>query len=167
MSNLRPNRRQLLKRAGVLGALAALFSPAAAFAESNASTQTIGGSWHVSITPQGAGVPAPFEALHTFTGDGAVTTAEQRDQIPPTLMSPGHGTWVALPSNDRPDDFSYNYQKLVVDTQGNLVGTMIVKAKIELTNGGQSFKGTGSVVLQPVTGQAAPDYVIMLDANRI
>jgi len=167
MANILQNRRQILKRAGVLGALAALFSPSAAFAQSNGNTQAIGGSWRVSITPQGAGSPAPFEALHSFTGDGTTTTAEQRDMVPPTFMTPGHGTWVQLPSKDGRDDFAYSYQKLVVDTQGNLLGTVNVQIKIELTNGGQSFKGSGTSVFLPAGQSSAPDYSIMLSATRI
>jgi hypothetical protein len=176
MANVRQSRRQLLKRAGVLGALAALFSPSAAFAQSNTNTPPIGGSWSVAVTPQGAGAPSPFQALHTFTGDGTVTTAEQRDQIPtqqssqlpPTLASPGHGVWVQLPSNDGPDDFAYKYMKMLVDTEGNFVGTLNVQIKIELTENGQAFKGKGTAVVVPPGGQAlAPDFVIMAAGSRI
>jgi hypothetical protein len=167
MPNILQNRRQILKRAGVLGALAALFSPSAAFAQSKSNTPAIGGSWRVSITPQGAGSPAPFEALHTFTGDGTTTTAEQRDMAPPTFMTPGHGTWVQLPSDDGRDDFAYSYQKLVTDTQGNLLGTMIVHIKVELARGGQTFTGTGTSVFLPAGQSSAPDYSIMLSASRI
>ena len=167
MSNGRQNRRQLLKRAGFLGVLASLISPSAAFAQSNANTPDIGGSWRVTFTPQGTGTPS-FQALHTFTGDGAITTAEQHDQVPPTLASPGHGSWTRLPSDDGPDDFAYDYQKLLVDTQGNLVGTQHFHLKIELTEGGQAFKGSGTSVIQDTTGNsAAPDFPIMLQARRI
>jgi hypothetical protein len=167
MANVRQSRRQLLKRAGVLGALVALFSPSAASAQ-GITESPIGGSWSVAITPQEAGAPSPFQALHTFTGDGAVTTAEQRDMIPPTFMSPGHGGWVQLPSSDGPDDFAYNYRKLVVDAQGNLVGTMVVHIKIELIKGYQAFKGKGTATLQPATGQAAaPDYSFDAIGSRI
>jgi hypothetical protein len=171
MANLLQNRRQVLKRAGVLGALAALFSPVQAFAQtnsqSNAKAPAIGGSWRVHVTPQGAGSPPPFQGLHTFTGDGTITTAEQRDLVPPTFMSAGHGTWVQLASNDGPDDFEYNYQKLVVDTQGNLLGTVVVHVKIELSQGGQAFTGKGTSVFQPAGQPPNPDYVFTLGASRI
>jgi hypothetical protein len=171
MANLLQNRRQILKRAGVLGALAALFSPASALAQSNAqpsaNAPAISGSWRVNATPQGTGSPTPFQGLHTFTADGTITTAEQRDLVPPTLMSSGHGSWVQLPSNDGPDDFAYNYQKLVVDAQGNLLGTIKVHVKIELASGGQAFTGTGTSVFQPVEQAPGPDYVFMLSASRI
>lgn len=171
MANILQNRRQVLKRAGMLGALAALFSPAPALAQStaqaSANTPPIGGSWRVTITPHGAGAPAPFEALHTFSGDGTTTTAEQRDMVPPTFMTPGHGTWVQLPSDDGPDDFAYSYQKLVVDTQGNLLGSVNVHIKIELTNGGKAFKGSGTSVFQPVGQSSTPDYSFMATASRI
>jgi hypothetical protein len=88
--------------------------------------------------------------------------------IPPTFMSPGHGGWVQLPSSDGPDDFAYNYRKLVVDAQGNLVGTMVVHIKIELIKGYQAFKGKGTATLQPATGQAAaPDYSFDAIGSRI
>lgn len=167
MSKGRQNRRQLLKRAGVFGVLAALLSPSSAFAQSNANTPDIGGSWRVTVTPQGEGTPPPFQALHTFSGDGTTTTAEQRDMVPPTLSSPGHGSWVKLLSKDGPDDFAYNYQKLVVDTQGNLLGTITVHLKIELINGGQAFKGSGTSVFQPTEQAPAPDYVFMAAGSRI
>ncbi len=169
MTNVRQNRRQLLKRAGVLGALAALFSPSAALAQTNPTTNTpdIGGSWRVTFTPQGSGTPPPFQALHSFTGDGAITTAEQRDQVPPVMASPGHGSWTRLPSNDGPEDFVYSYQKLLVDTQGNLIGTQTFNIKVELIEGGKAFKGSGTSVFQASTGNTAtgnaatPNFPIM------
>ncbi len=180
MANILQNRRQVLKRAGVLGALgtlATLFIPAQALAKSNTTTANtttpstttagLGGSWNVKINPQGSGSPAPFQALHTFSGDGTIITAEQRDMVPPTFMSSGHGSWVQLSSNDGPDDFAYDYQKLVVDTKGNLLGTVHVHAKIELCKNRQSYSGKGTYVFQPVAQPPAPDYIFILNANRI
>lgn len=172
MANILQNRRQVLKKAGVLGALATLFIPAQAFAKSNTTpasmkTAGLGGSWNVKVTPHGSGSPPPFQGLHTFSGDGTIITAEQRDIVPPTLMSSGHGSWVQLSSNDGPDDFAYNYQKLVVDTKGNLLGTIHVHVKIELLEDGQAYKGTGTSVFQPVAQPPAPDYVFMVSASRI
>ena len=166
MANILHNRRQLLKGAGVLGGLAALLSPATAlFAQPNTNTPTIGGSWQVHVTPQGSGTPSPFQALHTFTGDGALTTSEQRDQVAPRLKSSGHGSWVKVPSTE--DDFVYSYKKLVVDTQGNLLGTQNIKIKIELAKDGQSFTGTGTSVFQPAQQPPDPDYVFRLTGSRL
>ena len=171
MANFLQNRRQLLKKAGVLGAIAAVFSPVAAItqahAQSNTSNSSLGGSWRVSVNPQGEGSPAPFQGLHTFSGDGAITTAEQIDLIPSNQMTAGHGSWVKLSSNDGRDDFSYHYQKLVVDANGNLLGTQIINVKIELTKDGRSFTGSGTSVFQPVAAPTPPDYVFTLSASRI
>lgn len=178
MTNVRQNRRQLLKRAGVFGGIAAVLSPAAALGQHLLSPKTasaqgiteapIEGSWRVSVTPHGTNDPAPFQALHTFTADKAVTTAEQRDPVPPTFKTPGHGAWTQLPSNDGKDDFLYHYEKLVVDAHGNLVGTEVINIKVELIEGGQAFKGSGTMVFQPSTGNnTAPDAIIMVHATRI
>ncbi len=177
MTNFLQNRRQVLKRAGVLGALATLIIPAQAIARANTTTAntattntataSIGGSWRVNVNPHGSGSPAPFQGLHTFSGDGTTITAEQRDMVGQTRMSAGHGSWVQLPSSDGPDDFAYSYQKLVVDTSGNLLGTIHVHVKIELSGDRNSFTGTGTSVFQPVAQPPNPDYIFELSASRI
>ena len=76
MTDTRPNRRHILKRARALGALAALFSPSAAFAQTTmpANTQSLEGGWRTTITLQGN---APFLGLITFdTGGGLVDTQQ-------------------------------------------------------------------------------------------
>jgi len=139
-----------------------------------ANTKGPQGSWRIKATTHGPGAPPPFEALHTFAADQTTVTAEQRDQIPtqqgtqvPTLASPGHGTWTMAASDDGPDDFVYKYEKLLVDTQGNLVGILQVNIKAQLTQNGQAFKGKGTAVVIPPGGQTSPDYGIALSATRI
>jgi hypothetical protein len=170
MSNVRQNRRRLFAKAGILGALAALFNPSAAFAQANWKTQNPTGSWQITTTTQGSDAPPSFLALHTFTGDGTTTTAEQRDQIPTkqgaqmsSLASPGHGVWTKTGSNE----FVYDYRKMLVDTQGNFVGTLKVHIKAKLSEDGQTFKGKGTAVVVPPSGQTPPDYSITLSATRI
>src|SRR5215471_9935159 len=66
MTDVRPNRRQLLRRAGALGALAALVSPTVACAQqasaqqANGNAQGLEGAWHVITTPEGPGAPPPL-----------------------------------------------------------------------------------------------------------
>lgn len=81
--------------------------------------------------------------------------------------SPGHGSWVKLPSSDGKDDFAYNYQKLVVDSQGNLQGKVHVHVTVELGKDGQTFTGKGTWTFQPVSQPPAPDYIFELSASRI
>jgi hypothetical protein len=180
MANVRQNRRRLLQGTGALGGLAALVSPIAAlvgqssFAEAKGTTKGPQGSWRIKATTHGPDAPPPFEALHTFAADQTTITAEQRDQIPtkqgthvPTLASPGHGVWTMASSHDGPDDFVYKYEKLLVDTQGNLVGILKVDIKAQLTQNGQAFEGKGTAVVVPPGGKAPPDFSIMLHATRI
>jgi hypothetical protein len=189
MSNVQQNRRRLLRRAGVLGGLAALVSPLAALAgqsltsvqakentkSSQANTKGPQGSWRIKATTHGPGAPPPFEALHTFAADQTTTTAEQFDQIPTkqgtqvpsSLASSGHGTWSMASSDDGPDDFVYKYEKLLVDTKGNLVGRLQVNIKAQLTENGQAFEGKGTAIVIPPSGKTPPDYGFTLHATRV
>src|ERR1700730_17349691 len=92
MTVLRPNRRQLLKRAGAFGALAALLSPVSAIASST-NVEGPEGSWLSTITVVGSGAPPPFLALETFTAGGEYVEIDQADFSPPVFGSPGHGAW--------------------------------------------------------------------------
>jgi hypothetical protein len=178
VANILQNRRQLLKKAGIFGGLAALFIPAQAIARAAETTTAsakitgttnanLGGSWNVKVNPKGSGTPPPFQGLHTFTGDGTTLTTEQHDMVSSTPMSPGHGSWVKVQSNDGRDDFAYNYQKLVVDSQGNLLGKVHVHVNAELSADGQTFTGKGTWVFQPVSQPPNPDYIFELSASRI
>ena len=77
MTATKPNRRQMLKRAGALGALAALFSPSAAFAQTtDANAQSLEGGWRTTITLQGN---APFQGLITLDAGGGLVDTQQID----------------------------------------------------------------------------------------
>jgi hypothetical protein len=188
MLNVQQNRRRLLRRAGFLGGGAALVSPLVALASqaltsAQAKEKTQGpqkntkgpqGSWRIKATTHGSDAPPPFEALHTFAADQTTVTAEQFDQIPtkqgtqwPTLASPGHGVWSMASSDDGPDDFVYKYEKLLVDTKGNLVGILRINIKAQLTENGQAFEGKGTAVVIPPSGKTPPDFSISLSATRI
>src|ERR1051326_6028472 len=91
MTATRPNRRQLLKKAGVLGALAALFSPSAALAQTTTeNTQNLVGGWKTIITLQGN---SPIQGLITFDAGGGLVDTQQIDLA--NNGTPGIGSWLS------------------------------------------------------------------------
>jgi hypothetical protein len=78
MTAIRPNRRQLLKKAGGLGALAAVLSPSAAFAQTTSdTTQSPEGGWLTTITLHNPNTVGPFQGLMTFAPGSGVVDTEQ------------------------------------------------------------------------------------------
>lgn len=112
MNDLRPNRRQVLKRAGALGATAALLSPTAALAKNTSAAQGPEGSWLVNATITSAHPPVKFQALFTYdAGGGFVQTAQNDFSIPTGLRSSAHGAWVKTGE----ETFAWTFVKFLFD----------------------------------------------------
>src|ERR1700682_6333269 len=124
MPATRPDRRQLLKKAGALCAVATVLSPSAAFAQTtNESTQSPVGAWLTTITLHNPSTVGPFQGLMTFAPGGGVVDTEQIDLAPGGTI--GIGSWESTGKAS----FSLTFFKLGVDNQGNLLYT----AKFRLT----------------------------------
>src|SRR5689334_7284257 len=94
MTAIRPNRRQLLKKAGAIGALAALLSPSAAFAQTTGdNTQGPEGAWLTSITLHNPNTVGPFQGLLTCAAGGGLVDTEQIDLA--NGGTPGIGSWTS------------------------------------------------------------------------
>ena len=163
MTDLRPTRRQLLKRAGVLGATAALISPTAALAKSTSATNGPEGSWIATFTITAGPPLPPFKVLIAFDKGGSLVESEQGDEAPgspPTLASPGYGAWVSTGS----DEFAFNFIKLLYDTSGGFIGFIKNHGTSKLT--GDSFTGSGTFVITE-NGKVAFSGSYTLRATRI
>jgi hypothetical protein len=144
MTELRTNRRQVLKRAGVLGATAALLSPSAALAQNTSATEGPEGSWIATLTITAGPPLPPFKVLINFDSGGGLVESEQGDEAPgspPLLASPGYGAWVSTGSHD----FAFNFIKLLYDTNGGFIGLLKNHGSSQLQ--GDTFTGSGSFVI--------------------
>ena len=90
--NLKPDRRNMFKRAGMLlgagGALAALASPAGA--QSDQNENGIVGLWLSTVSVPG--IPS-FSVIETFGGGGSFTGSGQTDLTRRALESTAWGIW--------------------------------------------------------------------------
>lgn len=101
------------KQAGILlvtlGLLAGLVG-CAVNTGTAAEASGLTGTWHVTVAESTGGLP-PFEAYHTFNGDGTMT--EVSSLLPTLTESPAHGVWA---QNDNHYDatfelFTFNEQR--------------------------------------------------------
>ena len=164
MTDLRPNRRQVLKRAGAVAATAALLSPSAALAKTTSATASIVGSWIFTVTSTSGSPFPPFKALATFDQGGTLVETEQGDEAPEQeniLASPGHGAWTRTGS----DDFAYNFLKLLYDTSGNFAG--LVKNHGTSQVEGDTLTGSGTFVATDPTGKVIETGTYASHATRI
>jgi hypothetical protein len=112
MTDTRPNRRHILKKAGALGALAALSSPSVALAQTTTgNTQSLEGGWRTTITLQGN---SPFQGLITFAAAGGLVDTQQIDLS--QQATPGIGSWVSTGGGA----CALNFFKIATDNKGNL-----------------------------------------------
>ena len=151
MTDLRSTRRQILKRAGVLGATAALLSPTAALAKQHDAAQGPEGSWLITSIATAPG-SVPLKALVTFDKGGGLVESNQGDEAPlsaalPILKSPAHGAWVSTGSNE----IAINSIKLLYDTSGKFAG--LAKTHVTAKLEGDTLTGSAMVVVTDPTGK--------------
>ena len=158
ITDVRPNRRRVLRRAGALGALAALVSPTVASAQqANGNAEGLEGAWHVITTPEGAGAPPPLPILIVFAAGGGLVDSGR----PPG--TPGFGAWVRRGDNT----FALTFLALRFDPQGHVAGTTKVRAQANLSQDGNSYTGPGVTELFDATGTLLASFKSTAQATRI
>jgi hypothetical protein len=159
MTATRPNRRHILKKAGALAALAALFSPSAAFAQTkDANTQNLEGGWRTTITLQGR---SPFLGLITFDAGGGLVDTQQIDLS--NSGTPGIGSWVSTGGGA----FALNFLKIASDNKGNLNFTVRFVISVQLGGDQNAFQGSGTFTVYDPNGIAQSTHTIQYDGTRI
>ena len=159
MTAIRPNRRQILKKAGALAALAALFSPSAAFAQSkDANTQNLEGGWRTTVTLQGN---SPFQGLITFDAGGGLVDTQQIDLA--NIGTPGMGSWVSTGGGA----YALKFFKIASDNKGNLNFTVKFVITVQLSGDQNTFQGSGTFTLFDPHGKAQFTHTIQYNGTRI
>ena len=159
MTDTRPNRRHILKRAGTLGALAALFSPSAAFAQTTAGNAPgLTGGWKTTITLQGS---APFQGLVSFDAGGGLVDTQQIDLS--QQGTPGIGSWVSTGGGS----FALKFFKIASDNKGNLNFTVGFDITIQLSADQNSFQGSGTFTVFDPNGNPQATHTIQYNGTRI
>ena len=159
MTDTRPNRRRILKKAGALGALAALFSPSVALAQTTTgNTQSLEGGWRTTITLQGN---SPFQGLITFDAGGGLVDTQQIDLS--QQATPGIGSWVSTGGGA----FALNFFKIASDNKGNLSFTVRFVITIQLSGDQNAFQGSGTFTVFDPNGNKQFTHTIQYDGTRI
>ena len=162
MTDRRPNRRQLLKKAGILGATAALLSPTAAFAQ-NTKEEGPEGSWLVTYTIT-SGPPIPtYQALITYAAGGGLVETEQLAANPQHPGSPAHGAWASNGART----FASTYVGFAFDGKGNLIGRGKVRETVTLDEAGDAYQGSGTLALFDLNGNQLFSGTFTSHATRI
>ena len=161
------NRRQLLKGAGALsalGALAALESPTAAFAQNTNAGQGPEGSWLYTVTvTSSSGPPTTVLGLETYAAGGGYVETDQFSFMHSSLATPGHGSWKS--TGDR--TFLLTYLTLGYDTQGTPQGTSKIRQVATLNQAGDSYSGSGNFDVYDVNGNVILSGTFTIKATRI
>ena len=170
MTNLvKTTRRRLLNGAAaltVLIALAALGSPATAFAQdsiqSKVASQTPEGSWLYTVTiPNPPGAPIVFLGSETYSAGGGYVEADQLSFTPGYLATAGHGGWKSTGK----DTFLLTYMNLTYDANGNPTGSG--KVRQTTTMSGNSYSGSGDFFYYDLNGKVVASGTFTITAKRI
>jgi len=163
MTDLRTNRRRLLKRAGALGALAALLPSASAFAKPTDAVKGPEGSWLSTVTALGSGAPPPFRVLETFADGGGYVEIDQADFVPPVFGSPGHGAWESTGERK----FAATFLVLKFDAKGADQGITKVRGGGTIAEDGNAYSGAGKFEIFDVNGKLIYSANFTIKAKRI
>ena len=159
MADTRPHRRHILKRAGALGAFAALVSPSAALAQTTAGNAlSLAGGWKTTITLQGS---APFQGLVNFDAGGGLVDTQQIDLS--QQATPGIGSWVSTGESA----FTLKFFKVASDSKGNLNFTVRFVITIRLSGDQNSFQGSGTFTVFDPNGVVQFTHTIQYNGTHI
>ncbi|HXX78619.1 MAG TPA: twin-arginine translocation signal domain-containing protein [Ktedonobacteraceae bacterium] len=158
MTDLRPDRRKVLKGAGAVAATAALLSPTEALAKTTGASQGIVGSWLFTVTTNDGSIT---KSLVTFDQGGTLTEAQQGDVGTTSAASPGHGAWVETGS----DKFAMTIIKMAYETSGNLIGTAKNNGKLQIR--GDKLTAKGEFVATDPNGNVLFSGTYTATATRI
>jgi hypothetical protein len=127
-------------------------------AEADASASGITGLWLVNVT---IGGQLAYQAFESFTSDGLETL---NDNGAPQAGNVCLGVWIATSHNSlKIYHPSWNY-----DSNGNVIGTVIIKSQIVLDPGGNTYKGLVTIDVFDLNGNSvAPTTKGQLTARRI
>ena len=160
-------RRQLLKGAGALsalGALAALESPTAAFAQNTNAGQGPEGSWLYTVTATSpSGPPSTALGLETYAAGGGYVETDQFSFMHASLATPGHGSWKSTGERT----FLLTYLTLNYDTQGTPQGTTKIRQVATLNQAGDAYSGSGNFDVYDVHGNVILSGTFTITATRI
>lgn len=108
-----------------------------------ANDDKIVGTWVVHI-PASDGGGAPFDALHTFGGDG--TFVETSSLLATLTEGPAHGVW-----KGKKRDYDYTFELFVFNADQTVAGRVRVYGSIHI-NGDNNFTGTYTVAFINLDG---------------
>lgn len=108
-----------------------------------ANEDKIVGTWVVHI-PASDGGGAPFDALHTFGGDG--TFVETSSLLATLTEGPAHGIW-----KGKKRDYDYTFELFVFNADQTVAGRVRVYGSIHI-NGDNNFTGTYTVAFINLDG---------------
>lgn len=153
-------RRQLLKGAAAVGALAALEGAGIdRAAEAEAATPSLAGTWMIQTKSSSS----TSMDLAAFTRDGIVIDAGSVPMTAPPAgqgngpITIGLGSWTAAAAGG----FNVRFASLGVDPKGAYAGTATIDAHVTLGATGNSFSGT-----YKVTGEAG-GKIIFTDSGTV
>ena len=126
-------------------------------------SQALEGSWDINLTSASGAVP-PFNEFITFTSNGGMV--ETNNAFPPSVASPGHGTWRY--AGGQTFHFTF-YKMLFLGPQGQFTGRLRVRGSIVLESP-DSWTGLPATVdiLDP-QGNVVPNTTdfVSAEATRI
>jgi hypothetical protein len=106
------------------------------------------GTWRV-VVPTSAGGSPPFEALHTYHGDG--TLSETSSLLGKLNEGPAQGVW-----KGHDDDFAGTFELFIFDENGASIGRVRVRTAIHLDSR-DHLSGRYAVDLLDPNGTVTPD----------
>jgi len=163
---MKTTRRQLLKGAGALsslGALVALGSPTAAFANNANEDQGPEGSWLYTATITNPGPPFTELGLETYAAGGGYVGIDQLSFTPGSLATPGHGSWKSTGKRT----FLLTFLNLTYDAAGTPQGTSKVRQVATLSEDGNAYSGSGSFDIYDLSGNVVLAGTFTITAVRI
>lgn len=123
-----------------------------------AGGQPITGLWLVTVSINGQGI---YQAIEAFTSDGVEIL---NDNGAPQAGNVCLGAWARSPKNT----IKVNHPAWNYDSNGNLIGTVVIKSEIEVQPGGDTYKGTVTIDVYDLNNQkVAPTTTADLSATRI
>jgi hypothetical protein len=168
--NLHVNRRNMLKRAGIVlgasGALAALATPAGATKDkdedTDKDTDEVAGLWSTVVSAPDNSFP-PFKAFEVY-GAGTWTGSGQTDLTPAALASTAWGTWKRVGHRK----FRVIGRYWTYDPNENPTGFGAVDFTLTLSKDGKTYHGEGPTQFFDNNGKSlGPPSTTFDDGTRI
>ena len=126
-------------------------------ADQDAKSTSFVGLWDTKVTSNGQVIDEAFEAFHS---DG---TEIMVDQSAPATDNVCIGVW----EQTGPSTIKLKHPSWYFDMNGNLLGTVIIRATLTLGKGGNSFSGTSTEDVYDTNGNKLGHYEGEIEATRI